>query len=585
MPVARDFRKVKRRAVNWCGDSNINVINDGDNNMISSLSVKQPRELAAYATNIVKLGPTLLMDRLRKLVDTIKVAPSRSNDGTQKRIQRDACFFLLLLINATAATSDISYENVKLHLKTVFLELDINAGGASELVNQFVIKINSLAPKMAGFHLSYENNKLNLRTSGSNVDRIHQFNININKINQLLYDASNPNYSNTSTAAPTPSSNNGLSTVDSNSATQQVLNNVTVLAKASVVAPVEEPPYKEFQTSFANTALLNIQGSIPKDEAALKEFVKNEFYKLWLAFYELATSSDFSVENKLSLTNFITKIKFTDGAPMIADELIVQYAQIALIAATHFAKMPRHEWAKFFEFDNIDVQNAPLLTTYVVAFKQVAEIFKSKGAIDTLRNSLTGIIKRLDAFDNLDDLPAIAAAVKPCVDSISKLTDADNIKMQIMSEVYFGEATSSGVVNEIDAETKNVVMADNTTVKPFADVIAERTTPEFNYAWLTSVLNVDEDKRSRNVRKIRNILMKYTTQLSEPNDKPALYRFQKIVNVAIKQTGNHYASQIKRAQYGGKRRTLKKHPKKTAKYQPRVIRKSSRMNKKRSMRR
>ena len=37
--------------------------------------------------------------------------------------------------------------------------------------------------------------------------------------------------------------------------------------------------------------------------------------------------------------------------------------------------------------------------------------------------------------------------------------------------------------------------------------------------------------------------------------------------------------------FGGKRRTLKKHPKKTAKYQPRVIRKSSRMNKMRSMRR
>lgn len=36
---------------------------------------------------------------------------------------------------------------------------------------------------------------------------------------------------------------------------------------------------------------------------------------------------------------------------------------------------------------------------------------------------------------------------------------------------------------------------------------------------------------------------------------------------------------------GGKRRTLKKRPKKTAKHQPRVIRKSSRMNKKRSMRR
>jgi hypothetical protein len=249
---------------------------------------------------------------------------------------------------------------------------------------------------------------------------------------------------------------------------------------------------------------------------------------------------------------------------------------------------------------NLITQNRDIATA-----KKINDIRDGLTNVGNITNKNASVLKIInnnaDWVENNINVPLRTDTV---TSAKSKPKDLNTLAKTIISNIY--KLLLNGIrLNTIPAKVwhclQNIRLSESSIP---GSVVIQNDTYEYNVAdglsIVTKTKNFSCNTQSNPID--ANAVSGYVTELTSTDliDENKLKIFKAGIEFAFKQiinpTGDDKLKQITDAfllfakitfntTSGGKRRTLKKRPKKTAKHQPRVIRKSSRMNKKWSMRR
>jgi hypothetical protein len=261
-----------------------------------------------------------------------------------------------------------------------------------------------------------------------------------------------------------------------------------------------------------------------------------------------------------------------------------------------------------------------------IAIQIIKDIYNAKSNLTTDGKNITGheLLKTVFKFDSflkftyisnlcstLDDNNWVIDAVVPNISSgDSKLKQDYDYVIKLLTDIrQVSQMKNSApdltvridhfvdsIINRLKANVTNSEINDNklskyimaldakTCEKALTQIIKEQNT------FLKKIHKQIDDNHTLadydNINnEYKNILVDYVFYRITDTDNVVDIDATKEIVVPVYLEKNLTLVDVNAKIAGGKRRTLKKRPKKTAKYQPRIIRKSSRMNKKRSMRR